>query len=270
MAMINLSVDQVESISNELESVNSTLLNSYTPELQNNIASIKSNVLNTQINSILDSISKQIETITTELSQQLPRLQEFLTSQIKSYKVTEAEAEANLNAVLQRMSTISGVSNVFEKAKDAISTVGTAAAGVATGVAAGIGDFASDVLEGAKSTESSSSSDNKSSESKKENIKSESSASSSSKNTSSSKTSESKLDKYGDLVSDLGKTLKDNYKETNGLLDFIGNTAESGLDVLGTAGKGLSYAVSDGVSFIGDAVSGIASVGGDVVDWIFN
>ncbi len=113
MAMINLDVEKITSISNELDSLNTTLINNYTPELKDNLISISSNVRNTQINSILTNISSQIDTITGELSQQLPRLQEFLVSQMQSYTSTEQQAEADLNTVLQKMNTFSGNTAAF-------------------------------------------------------------------------------------------------------------------------------------------------------------
>ena len=73
-------------------------MNSYFPDLKDLIEQIKNNVQNEQLNSILGTISSQVGTISNELSSDLPRLEEFLESQMQSYKTTEAEAEAKAKA----------------------------------------------------------------------------------------------------------------------------------------------------------------------------
>ena len=109
MAIINLDVDKIISISNELNSLDTTLLNSYVPELKDIIGQIKNNVRNEQVNSILGTISSQVDSISGELATDLPRLEQFLESQMQTYKLTEAEAEEKVNAVLQKMGAFGGV-----------------------------------------------------------------------------------------------------------------------------------------------------------------
>lgn len=103
MAIINLSNDKISSLSTEIESLDSTLLGSYLPELSSVVGEIKGNVLNEQINQILGTISSQIETISGELKTDLPKLEQFLNKQMTEYKTSEADAEAKVNAVLSRM-----------------------------------------------------------------------------------------------------------------------------------------------------------------------
>lgn len=109
MAIINLSNDKISSLNTEIGSLDSTLINSYFPELKDIINEIKSNVKNDQINQILGTISSQVDTISGELSTELPKLEDFLTSQMTEYTISESEAETKVNAVLQKMMAFSGM-----------------------------------------------------------------------------------------------------------------------------------------------------------------
>lgn len=112
MAIINLDVEKILSISNELNSLDTTLLNSYVPEIKDIINQIKSNVLNDQVNSILGTIASQVDSISGELSVDLPKLEQFLETQMQSYQATEAEAQAKLQAVVNTMGGFAGVQPV--------------------------------------------------------------------------------------------------------------------------------------------------------------
>lgn len=109
MAIINLDVEKILSISNELNSLDTTLLNSYVPELKDIINQIKSNVLNEQVNSILGTISSQVDSISGELAVDLPKLEQFLDTQMQSYQTTEADAQAKLQAVVNTMGGFAGM-----------------------------------------------------------------------------------------------------------------------------------------------------------------
>ena len=127
MAIINLSNEKIESLNSEIGSLDSTLLNSYFPQLKEIIGRIKSNVLNDQVNQILGNISTQVDTISGELSTDLPRLEEFLTSQMQQYVTSESEAEAKVNAVLQKMNSFSG--NEGNATANGTSATGTGSTG---------------------------------------------------------------------------------------------------------------------------------------------
>ena len=109
MAIINLDVEKILSISNELNSLDTSLLNSYVPELKDIINQIKSNVLNDQVNSILGTISSQVDSISGELAVDLPKLEQFLETQMQSYQTTEADAQAKLQAVVNAMGGFAGM-----------------------------------------------------------------------------------------------------------------------------------------------------------------
>lgn len=121
MASINLSNDKIQSINNEITSLDSALINSYIPSLNDVISQIKSNVLNEQVNQILNSISSQINTIGSELQVDLPKLEQFLDNQMTEYTTSESDAETKVNAALNKMQLFAGskstlntvTSNVF-------------------------------------------------------------------------------------------------------------------------------------------------------------
>jgi len=109
MAIINLDLSKITSISNELSALDTTLLNSYVPELKGIINEIKNNVRNTEVNSILGTISSQVDTISGELAVDLPKLEAFLENQMKSYQVSETEAAERVDSVVQKMASFAGM-----------------------------------------------------------------------------------------------------------------------------------------------------------------
>ncbi len=116
MASINLSNDKIQSINNEITSLDSVLINSYIPSLNDVISQIKSNVLNEQVNQILNSISSQINTIGSELQVDLPKLEQFLDNQMTEYTTSESDAEAKVNVALNKM-------QLFASSKSTLNTV---------------------------------------------------------------------------------------------------------------------------------------------------
>lgn len=119
MANINLSNDRIKSINNEITSLDSALLNSYVPSLKDTIGQIKSNVLNEQVNQILGTISSQVDTISGELGTDLPKLEQFLDTQMTEYTTSESEAEEKVNTVLGKMQAFAGeTSNVTTTSTD--------------------------------------------------------------------------------------------------------------------------------------------------------
>lgn len=108
MANINLSNDKIKSINSEITSLDSALLNSYIPSLKDTIGQIKSNVLNEQVNQILGTISSQVDTISGELRTDLPKLEQFLDTQMTEYTTSESEAEGKVNTVLGKMQAFAG------------------------------------------------------------------------------------------------------------------------------------------------------------------
>lgn len=103
MAVINLDVEKIKSINDDLESSNATLLNNYFPNLVDLLGNIKTNVKNYQLNSILNTITSQVNGVSANLKKDLPTVTSFLESQMKSYVLSEEEAESAVNEVLGEM-----------------------------------------------------------------------------------------------------------------------------------------------------------------------
>ena len=126
MAIIVLDQTQLKNINNELNSLDTTLLKDYFPELEDLISQIKNNVQNSEIHSILNTISGQISTISGDIGYQLPKLERFLEEQLSSYTTTEEEAESRVNKVVQTMATFAGYDNTTsgKNLKDIVRGIG--------------------------------------------------------------------------------------------------------------------------------------------------
>lgn len=132
MAVINLDADQLKSLNTEISSLDQTLLQSYLPQLEEELGQIRSNVQNAELNSILNTISSQFGGVKSALSTELPKLETFLDEQIQSYATTEQAAADAVNAVVNRMQQLVGNTTVTGVAGAvAAGGVGTAA-GAAT------------------------------------------------------------------------------------------------------------------------------------------
>lgn len=108
MAIINLDAEQLKSLNTEIGSLDQSLLQSYLPQLENELGQVRSNVQNAELNSILNTISSQFTGVKSALSTELPKLETFLDEQIQSYATTEQEAAEAVNAVVSRMQQLTG------------------------------------------------------------------------------------------------------------------------------------------------------------------
>lgn len=112
MAVINLEADQLKTLNTEISSLDQTLLQSYLPQLENELSQIRANVQNAELNSILNTISSQFDGVKSALSTELPKLESFLDEQLQSYTTTEQEAADAVNAVVNRMQQLVGSATV--------------------------------------------------------------------------------------------------------------------------------------------------------------
>lgn len=108
MATINLDTQVIQNINSEISSLDTSLLNNYLPELETELNSINSNGQGDELHSIINTINQQFASVKSELSTALPKLENFLESQMTSYGQTEEELDAELTAVLQKMALLSG------------------------------------------------------------------------------------------------------------------------------------------------------------------
>lgn len=106
MAVISLNTQQIESINAEITALDNTLLQSYLPELDSELTAIRANVQNAEINQLLSTISQQFNNVKATLAVELPKLEQFLESQMRSYDIQEEEALAALEAVVARMNSL--------------------------------------------------------------------------------------------------------------------------------------------------------------------
>lgn len=108
MAIINIDTEKLKSINSDIAILDNTLLNNYIPSLENELQAIYNNVQNTEVRGIINTINEKISTITSSLKTELPRLEEFLDTQITSYQLSVEETEAALTAVVSKMATVAG------------------------------------------------------------------------------------------------------------------------------------------------------------------
>lgn len=106
MAVINLDSQTIESIGSEISALDTTLLQSYFPELESELSSIASNVQGDELHSIINTINSQFSGVKSSLSTELPKLETFLNEQMKSYGQSEEELDAELTSILAKMAEI--------------------------------------------------------------------------------------------------------------------------------------------------------------------
>jgi len=129
---INLDVTKLESIHNELSSLDATLINNSLPELQGTIGNIRSNVKSDSINNLLVEIDNRINDIASVLRQELTKLENFIEMQMTGYISANTIAMERIYAVVVRMELIANEIN----ANYVDSVVSSAVAGVAVGATA--------------------------------------------------------------------------------------------------------------------------------------
>ena len=111
MSVINLDLEQLQKINSEISNIDSILTSNYLPSLNTTLDNIDSKVKGDTVNSIIKQIKTQFETIKADMSNILPRLEEFLTEQIKSYTVTEEQLKEALSAVLNKMASVAEITS---------------------------------------------------------------------------------------------------------------------------------------------------------------
>ena len=219
MAVINLDEAAIKSLNTEISSLDQALISSYFPDLASELSAVRSNVQNAEINQILTTIETQVDTIKGELSTELPRLEEFLDQQLSSYITTEAEAEEAVMAVVGKMAELAGVTSPTSgTSQDTSSSSGTGGEASSGGQTQGE----------AQATQTQAQPEQKSG---------------------------GRGDKYVETWSSWLNDVSDAYKDTNGLVSAVGNTAEVILDTGGALVETVANGVSDGLGFLGNAVS---------------
>lgn len=108
MAVISLDTQQIQTLSSEISSLDTTMLENYLPQLESELNAIYANVQGEELHSIINTINSQFSNVKTNLSAELPKLEAFLEEQIKSYTMTEQELDAELSNVLNKMAAIAG------------------------------------------------------------------------------------------------------------------------------------------------------------------
>lgn len=116
MAIINIDTEKLRSINSNIAALDNTLLNNYVPALETELQGVYNNVQNTEVRGLINTINEKISTITTSLKTELPRLEEFLDTQISSYQMSVDEAEAALTAVVSKMAAFAGATTAASSA----------------------------------------------------------------------------------------------------------------------------------------------------------
>ena len=119
MSIISLDYKTIESLNDEITSLDTVLLQTYFPNLADELNLIYNNVQGDEIHNIINTINSQFEGVKSSLSTEMPKLEQFLNEQMGSYVQTEEELAADLQDVLSRMSHIcEGNGVVFSNPKD--------------------------------------------------------------------------------------------------------------------------------------------------------
>ncbi len=113
MAIINIDTDSLRSINSNISSADDILLNSYLPSLTSELQSVYSNVQNSEVRGLINTINEKITTISTSLKTELLNLEDFLDSQLASYEADIDDAEVALESVILKMGVIAGTSGTI-------------------------------------------------------------------------------------------------------------------------------------------------------------
>lgn len=108
MSVINLDSQVVKTIGSEIATLDTTLLQSYFPELESELSTIASNVKGDELHAILNTLNSQFSGVKADLSVALPKLENFLEEQVTSYTQTEEELDSELTSVVAKMNNIIG------------------------------------------------------------------------------------------------------------------------------------------------------------------
>lgn len=103
MSAINLNAQQLDLLNSEIKTLDNTLLKTYLPELESELNLINNNILGEEINRIITTIISQFQNIRTSLSNDLPKLENFLDEQLKSYTQSEEVLEQAVLNIIYKM-----------------------------------------------------------------------------------------------------------------------------------------------------------------------
>lgn len=128
--VINLDASRIQTIHNELVSLDSSLVSNALPELEGIVGNISDNVQNDKMHGIITRMALQISSISTALKSDLNRLEEFLETQISRYNTSNQNAIQRVTAVINRMENYATANGIGASVGAA---VGSAVGAVATG-----------------------------------------------------------------------------------------------------------------------------------------
>lgn len=106
---ISLDVEQIRRLNTEISALDSTLLGNYLPNLSSTLDAVNTNLLSDEVNATLLRITSQVESVKSSLSVGLPKLEDFLYSQLSEYSINEETASEALKATIEKMNTLLGV-----------------------------------------------------------------------------------------------------------------------------------------------------------------
>ncbi len=255
MSVINLNTQQIQSLNTEISALDQTLLQSYLPSLDQELSAIRANVQNAEINSLLGTIAEQFNSVKATLSTELPKLEEFLDSQMKEYDTSEEEALAALEAVVAKMqsladgnaSSTSSAASSSNKSSNSSSNSSSSTERTHSGRG---GSFDSTTTSTQNETSTTSQTQNSTS-------KEHGGIGGSYDKDSSSSSNYSRTTKYKETWGSWLQDVKTGFSDTNGLVSAVGNTAEVTLDTAGAI-----------VETTGDAISDVAGGLGNAISWI--
>lgn len=252
MSVINLNTQQIQSLNTEISALDQTLLQSYLPSLDQELSAIRANVQNAEINSLLGTIAEQFNSVKATLSTELPKLEEFLDSQMKEYDTSEEEALAALEAVVAKMQSLadgnaSSTSSATASSNRSSSSSSNSSSSTARSGRGGSFD----------STNTSTSNGTSTSQTQNSSSKEHGGSGGSYDKDSSSSSNYSRTTKYKETWGSWLQDVKTGFSDTNGLVSAVGNVAEVTLDTAGAV-----------VETAGDAISDVAGGLGNAISWI--
>ena len=103
MSVISLDAQQLNILNQEIMTLDNSLLHNYLPELESQLNLINYNVKGDEINSIINSILSQFQGVKSSLSTDLPKLEQFLEQQLKSYTQSEEVLEQAVLNIIYKM-----------------------------------------------------------------------------------------------------------------------------------------------------------------------
>lgn len=137
MTMINLSVEHIKNNGSVLENWNLELANTHFPKVKNLLEEIKANVHNGQINILLNGAANKLDSISSNLKNDLNKVTEFIEMQMTAYRASEEAARERINKVIEKMESLLDEISWYTTEIMAGVGVGSVAAFTAIGAATG-------------------------------------------------------------------------------------------------------------------------------------